>query len=396
VSHWWQRPALRTDEEEERERTVTPLELFFDLVFVAAVAVFAHELGAHVSWQGLGEFILRFLPLIWIWAGATVYTDRFETDDVSHRLYLFALMLPVAGLAFFAHDAFEEDSVGFALSYAGARLLIIVAWLRAGYHNPGFRPVSNRYSVGFAAAILLWIVSLAVPTPWRFGFWIAAIVIDIATPLFTLKEQRRLPRISSSHFTERLGLFTILVLGESVVGVASGIAGLETLSLEAGLTGAIGLLMAAALWWIYFDFVGGAYGHRYRPGIWWTYAWLYLHTPLLISYTAIGAAMLEIMSHATEPPSDAIRWLICGATAGALLAIAAIEETEEQSGHHMTHDWRDRAARLAGAGAAMALALLGGSLEPYVLVALLAGILAAQVADALLQQEASEHAVRHV
>lgn len=161
----WQRPALRTDQDEDRERTATPLELFFDLVIVAVVAVYSHELGAEVSWEGLGEFILRFLPLYWIWIGATWYSDRFETNDVSHRLFMFALMAPVVGLAFFAHHAFDADAAGFALSYVVARLLIIGAWLRGGHHNPAFRPVSNRYAIGFAVSVALWLVSLAVPAP---------------------------------------------------------------------------------------------------------------------------------------------------------------------------------------------------------------------------------------
>lgn len=106
---------------------------------------------------------------------------------------------------------------------------------------------------------------------------------------------------------------------------------------------------------------------------------------MLMAFTAIGAAMLEIMTHATEPPEDAIRWLICGATAAALLSVAAIEETEEPLANHTPHGWRDRLVRLGGVLAALVMGVTGGALAPVVLVGLLAVVLAAQVADAFYQ-----------
>src|SRR3712207_6228412 len=101
---WWERPELRSDVDGSRERRVDWLELFFDLVFVVVIAELAHSLATHVSLAGVASYALLFVAAWWVWIGGVFYTERFETFDISIRLFTVALMVPVAAMALFVHD----------------------------------------------------------------------------------------------------------------------------------------------------------------------------------------------------------------------------------------------------------------------------------------------------
>ena len=319
---WWEKPVLRTDEEEERERKVTWLELFYDLVFVVVIAQLAHSLAGHVSASGMLGFVLLFVPVWWVWIAGTFYKERFETIDISNRLFTFLQMLPVAAMAVFAHHALDETAVGFALSYAAARTLVTVLWLRGGWHDKRFRPVSNRFAIGFALVILLFVASVFVAPPVRFAMWGVALFIELVTPLFTLQIQAKLPRLSTSKLPERFGLFTIIVLGETIVGVVSGVAEQEHLTTTIAVTAALGIAIGFGLWWIYFDFVARRLP---RPGIWWNLTLNYLHLPLVMGIVAVGAGVMNVVAHEGEALPDAVRWLLVGAVALALITMGVQE-----------------------------------------------------------------------
>ena len=375
---WWQRPQLRTDEERHIERRASWLELFFDLVFVAVIAVIAHDLSVDPSWEGLRTFVLLFVPVWWIWVGATIYSDRLESDDASHRLLHFAIMIPVVGLAFFAHGAVGDTAAGFALSYAAARAIIVFAWLRGGRHNPELRPLTTRYAAGYSISIALWVASVFVDEPARYALWVAGLAVDLLTPVLTVSVQQRMASLSMSRLPERLGLFTIIVLGESVIGVASGIAGLEGLSPAAGLSGVLGLAIAFAIWWIYFDDVGD---HHQRVGphrSLWGIVWVYLHLPLMIGLTAIGAATLQVVAAPVDVPVDGIRWMLAGAVATVSIAIGAVVLTQDGSdgAEHHAAIW---VARAATAGGALLVGLYGDALTAVVLMGLLLALVVGQL-----------------
>jgi len=336
---WWQPPQLRTDEEEGRERRVTWLELFYDLAFAVVIAELAHYLAAHVSSEGAFGYVLLFIPAWWLWVGGTIYNDRFESEDISHRFATFAQMIPVAALAIFAHDGLGKLGEEFALSYAVGRLLLLVLWLRGGWHNPDFRPVAHRYAIGFSVAIGFWIAAAFVEPPWRYGFWAIAITIDLLTPLWTLKHQEKLPKLSSSHLPERFGLFTIIVLGEAVAGVVRGLAVLPEINFRAALTGLFGMALAFGLWWIYFDFVAR---RLLKPDVEWRWFNLYTHLPLVMGIAAVGAGIQAVIASEADGLTGGERWLISGAIGLTLATIGFIELTlpsedaEDPSNHYLS------------------------------------------------------------
>ncbi len=365
---WWQRPSLRTDEEEGRERSVGWLELFFDLYFVVVIAELAHHLKNHVSWLGIGEFIFLFLPIWWIWIGATYYTERFETEGIEQRLIVFAQMIPIAGLAVFAHDALGETSAGFALSYAVCRTFHIFLWWRAGRHDRAFRPISKRFVLGFSVGVGLFYLSVLMPLSVRFWLWSAALLIDMITPLFTLKQQVHLPKLSTSKLPERYGLFMIIVLGESVMGVVAGLAEQEELSLFVAIAAILGIAMAFGLWWIYFDFVGR---RLFKPGIGFTFAWNYLHLPLAIAMTAAGAGVLNVIAADENGLDYGVGLLIAGAIGSVLITIGLLEMVSRREPDEPTHPVISPALKFVGG----AIAFLIGIISHGFNIAVLEGLL---------------------
>ncbi|MCL6751006.1 low temperature requirement protein A, partial [Nostoc sp. CCCryo 231-06] len=222
MANFLQPPRLRIGEDTQEERRATWLELFYDLVFVVAVSQLAHNLNEDISLSGLFGFVVLFIPVWWSWIGTTFYANRFDSDDVGHRLLIAIQMLTAAAMAINIHHGLGESSPGFAISYALGRGVLVIEYVRAGRHIPIARPLTTRHAIGFAIAALLWLISASVAIPWRFGFWTLGIIVDFATPLTVRKFQvGLLPH--ASHLPERFGLFTIIVLGEAIIAVVNGV-----------------------------------------------------------------------------------------------------------------------------------------------------------------------------
>lgn len=377
---WWQKPTLRTDEDEGCDRKVGWLELFFDLYFVVVIAELAHSLAGHVSWSGLGEFAFLFVPVWWIWIGATYYIERFETEGIEHRLIVFAQMIPIAGLAVFAHDAMGETSVGYALSYAVCRTFHTFLWWRGGIHDQQFRPVANRFVLGFSISTGLFYLSVFMPLPIRFWLWGAGLAIDLLTPAFTLEHQAMLPQLSTSKLPERYGLFMIIVLGESVVGVVSGLADQAVFSGFVVIAAILGLAMAFGLWWIYFDFIGR---RPFKPNIWYAFFWGYLHLPLAIAITAAGAGLLNVIADEDGKMNYAVGLLIAGAIGSALILIGLIETLLRREPDEPTRPRLSLGLKLAGGTVAIIIGLVSRGFNIAALEALLLIPIAVQVAYGL-------------
>jgi low temperature requirement protein LtrA len=352
---WWERPRLHTAEDGE-ERKVSWLELFHDLVFVVVIAELAHYLSGHISSEGVLGYVLLFGPVWWVWMGGTYYNSRFETGDISYRLLTFLQMLPVAALAIFAHDGLGALSGPFALTYAAARALIIAMWVRGGWHNPPLRPITNRYALGFGLSMLLFVASVFVAPPLRFGLWGLGLLCDFIAPITTLRLQAH-AHLSNVKLPERFGLLVLIVLGEAIVGVVSGVADQHEFSLLTALTGVVGMALVFGVWWIYFDFISRhAAFRRPRASIWWGLVWGYTHLPLVMSIAALSAGVLHLLTDHSGPE---VRWLICGALALMLLATALIECSLHRDPDEPTNLPVSAGLKLAGA----ALALLTGLLE---------------------------------
>lgn len=292
------RPRLRTLEAMEGERHASWLELFFDLVFVLAVAHVAKILTEHSDLGGALKYLALFVPVWWSWVGYTFYADRFETDEAAYRILTFCGMLTVAALALCLESAFSPaGDTAFLVCYVLVRGVLVVLYIRAAYYVPLARSYCLQLIKGFAVAIGLWLASIFIPPPARYFVWTAAILLELVTPLWNLKNVAQLP-FDRSHIPERFGLFTIIVLGEAVIATANGAA--QTVwTVPTVTTAAIGFAMAAAIWWVNFDFVEDSAIKSRSPLP--RFVYLYGHFFIVASIVAIGIGV----EHAIKETSDA-------------------------------------------------------------------------------------------
>ena len=357
---WWQPPRPLRDRPEHRQ--VTFLELFYDLVYVVIIAELAHALATHMNWAGLGEFAFLFAIVWWAWLNGTIYHDLHGNNDVRTRVFTFLQMFSVIAMAVFAHDALGETADGFALAYAAFQLILTYLWWRTGVHDPDHRPLSGRYTVGFLVSTLLFVASVFLPENFRLYLWGTAVLISLLLPVYIFSLGRGRPEVqeqidlSTDHshsLVERFGLFTIIVLGEVIVGVVSGLTGHHDLSWTIGGTASLSALIAIGIWWVYFDSVS----HRLpKHDIGSVTRWNYLHLPLTIGIAAAGAAVLNVVEHAGEPLPGDVRWLLAGAISVTLLSVTALIHTIRLDEITVrTHHVAGRVALLS----AIAIGLLG-------------------------------------
>jgi low temperature requirement protein LtrA len=318
--------------------------LFYDLVYVVIIAELAHALSAHVTWAGLGSFAFLFVIVWWAWLNGTTYHDLHGNNDIRTRAFTFLQMLSVVAMAVFAHDALGESSVGFALAYAGFQLILTYLWWRTGVYDANHRPLSQPYSATFLLNTLLFVASAFVAPPWRFYLWAVALLLSLLLPVFIIYLGRVNPQAQaeidiafgvSPSLAERFGLFTIIVLGEVIVGVVGGVSEHHHLTWPLGATAALGTLIAIGLWWVYFDFVSH---HLPRQSTIMRSAWFYLHLPLTMGIAAVGAAVSNVVEHAGEHLPVEVRWLLVAAVAITLISAAVLTRTLQLSPEHQrTH-----------------------------------------------------------
>lgn len=218
---------MRTLELVQGERHASWLELFFDLVFVVAVAQIAHILSEHSDFGGVLKYLALFVPVWWSWVGFTFYTDRFESDETAYRILMFAAMLAVAALSLTLENAFSvSGDTPFIICYVIVRFVLIAMYARSAYHIPLARPLCLQFITGFGIAALILLSSLLFAPPARYAIWAIAFILELATPFLNVRLTRIFP-IDQSHIPERFGLFTIIVLGEAVIATANGAARVE-------------------------------------------------------------------------------------------------------------------------------------------------------------------------
>lgn len=371
----WQRP--RSIHEREEDRSVSFLELFYDLVYVVLVAQLAHALATHVDPMGVLGFAFLF-AIVWIaWLNGTFYHDLHGNDDLRTRVFTFLQMITVASMAVFAHDALGDMAVGFALSYAAYLLVLTFLWWRTGVHDPAHAPLSRPYSLAYLVASALFVGSVFVDAPWRFALWAVAVAIALLWVFVTMAMGRRSAEIQaqveksfriSPSGVERFGLITIIVLGEVIVGAVNGLASQHHLTWYAGLTGLLGMLVAIGLWWIYFDYIS----HRPPLGtLEKTRDWIYLHLPMTAAIAATGAAILGLVEHAGEPLEAPLRWLFVGALALALLCFAGLMRRIRFDERLERAYARGSVVTLGCAAAILALGLTGLETLPLLAIAVL-------------------------
>ena len=302
---------------------MTWLELFFDLIFVAAVAQVAEPLREHYGLDELTRFTPLFLLIWWAWTGRTMFTTRFDSDDRMQRALTLVEMFAIAVMAANARDSLtSRSSAGFAAAYAGVRLILLVHYLRAS-RVVGARELARSHLIGHGGAAILWLLSALVPVQVRLIVWVSAFTLDLATPWATVHHHVRTPP-HPAHLPERFGLFTLILLGESVVAVMKGIESQEYWSVPAASAAIAGLGVMFGVWWWYFDRVGATAERRVhtRSDAIRLQVWSYAHFPLYLAIVIIGVGiqrLVETATHEAIPATDVAMWVF-----GAILLVASM------------------------------------------------------------------------
>ena len=233
-------------------REVSFLELFYDLVYVVLIAQVAHHLATHVSWRGVWEFIVVF-GLIWLaWFNGTGWHELHSREDGQARNYIFTQMMLLAVLAMFAESATADDGPAFAITYAILFTLYTWQWyLVHRIDDPVYRPVTTSYLAGMVTMVLVVLGSAFASDTARLWIWTILLVLWLGGSMVQMLRSGMtgLEEGISGSFVERFGLFTIIVLGEVVVGVVGGITDAEELTALTIATGIIGLTIGYGLWW---------------------------------------------------------------------------------------------------------------------------------------------------
>jgi low temperature requirement protein LtrA len=355
--------VLRGDEER-----VTPLELFFDLVFVLAITQCTALMAAEPTWAGLGKGMLVLGILWWCWVGYAWLTSVIDPEEGIVRLVMFVAMAALLVVALCVPSAFGATALLFACAYAVVRVAHIALFLLASRDDRGLR----RSVVGLAGGTaigtgLLLAASFAHGVP-RVGLWALALALDMAGPYFFGAEGWKLV---PGHFAERHGLIVLIALGESIVAIGVGAAA----HVDAGVVAAavIGVAIAAALWWLYFDVVALVAAQRLAhatPGRERNEiardSFSYLHFPMVAGIVLSALGLKKTLEHVDHELSLVAAAALLGGTALYLLA-------------HVAFRWRNvhrfSLQRLIAAAACLAIVPAAVTLPALVTVGVLAAVL---------------------
>ena len=231
------------------------LELLFDLIFVYAVSkathILAHLHDGHIVASQYAIFLLVMVPIWWVWTGNTLFATRFDTEDTGQRLLTLLTMLLVVFWTAFINSDFDAYYHGYLLFYVSIRLILVLMYWNAARRNPLAVPIARRLGSGFSVGLAVALLSLYPDPPYRYIVLYLGIGIEIMTPLLCRHELRKLP-VKSHHLPERYGLLTIILLGESVILLATNLS--ETAwSITTVVAAILGFILIACLWWLYFE-----------------------------------------------------------------------------------------------------------------------------------------------
>jgi len=322
--------ARRTD---EAYRSSTPLELFFDLCFVAAVAQAAahlhHDLSAGHLGHAVGNYLWVFFAIWWAWGNFTWFASAYDNDDDAYRLLTMVQIAGALTLAAGVPRAFESgDYLVVTVGYVILRLAMVTQWLRAAGADPERRTTALRYAVGYALVQAGWVARLAFDQPAYLYAGLAVAVGELLVPIWA--ERARVTTFHPEHITERFGLFTMIVLGEAVLAATTAVQtaadARDGLDVDLLVLAGSGLLLVLSLWWLYFDRTTQRMLRSMRTTIIWGYG----HYLVFASTAAIGAGLavaadaLTGHAHLTHPQQGlavgiplaawiaAVRWLRVG------------------------------------------------------------------------------------
>ncbi len=298
----------------EREQRVTPLELFFDLVLVFAITQVTNLMSDDPTWHGLGRGLLVLAALWWAWTGYAWLTNTLEPEEGPVRAGMFAAMAAMLVVALAVPEAFDDNAVLFGAAFLIVRLLFLGLYSIAGKRDPDLLAAVLRLVPASISGPILILVAGFFDGRTQAAIWVLALLVDY---LGVLVGRMQGWHVSPAHFAERHGLIVIIALGESVVSIGIGAAGVP---LTAGIvaTAVLGIVIIAALWWAYFDVY--AVGAQQRLSA--THGveraqlardyYSYLHMPMIAGVVLFALGLKKTVEHVDDPLATVPAVALCG------------------------------------------------------------------------------------
>jgi len=249
---WWG-PPKKFDPYFE-ERRISWLELFYDLVYVIAISRITHHLAMHINLEGFLQYAILFILIFWSWLNGSLYYDIHGSDGLRTRLMTLWQVMIIAALAVTIDQPSPTAYVNTTIVFMIMQLYITYLWWSVGFYDRSHRRYNRPYTILFLFALALMALSLFIPLKWVKLIAIIVIICNYAPPFIAdrLLRKSSLDLSLSSSMSERLGLFTIIVFGEVVLGVVNGISKVNSLNFSVWLNFALAVSIVFALWWIFF------------------------------------------------------------------------------------------------------------------------------------------------
>jgi low temperature requirement protein LtrA len=345
------------------EERVKPLELFFDLVFVLAFTQCTALMSGLPTWQGVGQAMLVLGVLWWAWVGYAWLTSVVDPEEGGVRIAMFAAMAGLLVVGLCVPEAFDDRALPFAIAYALVRAGQIALFLIAARDDRDLRRSVLGLALSTALGVGILVGAAFVDGGAQWALWITAIVVDFGGPALFGANGWTLEPV---HFAERHNLIIILALGESIV--ALGVGAEIALSTEVYVAAVLGVGLAAALWWIYFDVVALVTARRLllapagrQRNELARDSYSYLHFPMVAGIILAAFGLEEALHHLDDPLDVVAAFALFGGVATYLLA-------------HVALRWRNAhtISRTRLGMAVLLLALWPASLTVPALVALIA------------------------
>jgi low temperature requirement protein LtrA len=383
-----------TEHRHERQvgvrHAVTPLELFFDLVFVFALTQVTTLLADDLSWLGVARGFAVLAAVWWAWAGYAWLTNSIRIDDdAGSRLVMLLAMAAMLVVALAAPAAFGRYGVLFGVAYLLVRLLHVALYAVTTRSDPEVYRAVLRLTPGMVAAPLLILAAGFLDAgPLRAGLWGVALLVDYASPLVAGTSGWK---VDAGHFAERHGLVVIIALGESLVALGVSASG-EELTTGVVTAVALGVAIVSALWWLYFDVVAvvaertlaSLTGREQAAMARDSYS--YLHLFMVFGIVLVALGLKKSLLHLDLPLETIPAVALFGGVALYLLA-------------HILFRWRNvhsvNVQRLVLAGAMVALIPVGLRVDSLVSLALTATALVGLVAFEVVRFREARHDIRH-
>ena len=308
----------------EGER-VMPLELFFDLVFVLAITQCTALMFHHPTWEGLAQGLLVLGVLWWSWTGYAWLTSVVDPEEGAVRIVIFAAMAAFLIVAICVPEAFGSLALEFALAYGAVRAAHIALFVLASRDDAALRQSVTALAVSTAIGVGLLAGASLVDGLAQASLWALALLLDMGGPfLFGAEGWKLVP----GHFAERHGLIIIIALGESIVAIGVGASG----HLTAGIAVAavLGITLAAAMWWVYFDVVALVSARRLarapegrernelaRD------SYSYIHFPMVAGIVLVALGLKKTLGHVSDPLDTVLAFALLGGVAFYLLGLVA-------------------------------------------------------------------------